>query len=86
LLDELPTVPVTLAGVPDELQWNLFGAFALVIRYDKRCGEAEVSVTLSDRLAGSIHQAPESGKGAPEGANILPMTLPLSPTLPGGRE
>ena len=38
---------------------------------------------LTDRLAESIRPAPESGSGAPEGANILPMTLPAAP-LRGG--
>jgi len=71
--------------VPEELQWDLFAAFALVIRYDKLHGEAEVSVTLTDRLVAAISSAAVSDGRAAGGADILPKwTFPLSPTLPRG--
>src|SRR6266699_59762 len=82
LLDELPLIPVTLAGVPEEPQRALFDAFGLVVQYDQLRGEVQVSVTLTDRLARAVRPAPGSDGGAPEGAVLLPSALLLTPTLP----
>ncbi len=57
LLDELPTVPVTLAGVPEVVQRELFAAFGLVVSYDKRHNRVEVCATVTTRLAGVLQQA-----------------------------
>ena len=88
LLEELPHIPVTLVGIPENLQRDLFAAFALVVHYDRLRNEVQLSVTLTDTLAGAVAPAPDSDGGVPEGAVILPFpprSLP-QPPLPGGRE
>jgi len=81
LLDELPLIPVALAGVPEEPQHALFDAFGLVVQYDQLRSEVQVSVTLTDRLARAVRPTPDAD-GAPEGAVPLPSALLLTPTLP----
>jgi site-specific DNA recombinase len=84
LLDALPLIPVTLTGVPDELQHALFDAFALVIQYDQLRREVEVSVALTDRLAQTIRSARDwDDGGAPVGAAARSSLL-LSRTLRRG--
>jgi len=82
LLEELPLIPVTLTGVPEESQRALFDAFALVLQYDQLRSEVQVSVTVTDRLAQAIRPTPDLESGAREGAVMLPSALLLTPTLP----
>ncbi|MBO2454363.1 recombinase family protein [Actinomadura barringtoniae] len=47
LLDLLPTGPIRIDAMPEELQRKLFEAFRLQIRYDRRTDEAECQITLA---------------------------------------
>jgi hypothetical protein len=75
-------MPVSLLGVPEDRQRDLFAAFALVIRYHKIRNEAELSVVLTDRLVDAF----ASRSDQPESGDAL-LTLPRPPTSPpvGGR-
>jgi hypothetical protein len=79
LLEELPRIPVTLEGVPEELVRDLFAAFNLVIQFDKLRDEVQLSVTLTDSLAKTIRQT-DPDDGAREGAVVLPCPVPFAPT------
>jgi site-specific DNA recombinase len=86
LLDTLPRRALRLEGVPEDAQRDMFSAFTLVVRYDKRRDVAEVSVVLSDGLGDMLYPDGESGSG-PESGATLPggapsRTLLRQPTLP----
>ncbi|TMC07681.1 MAG: amidase [Chloroflexi bacterium] len=57
LLEELPTLAIELRDLPEAVQRELFAAFGLVVRYDKRCKTAEVCVTVTSRLAAELQRA-----------------------------
>jgi hypothetical protein len=79
LLEALPRIPVSLVGVPEDRQCDLFAALALVIRYRKIRNEAELSVVLTDRLVDTF----TSRSDQPESGDAL-LTLPRPPTSPPG--
>jgi hypothetical protein len=79
LLEELPHIPVTLEGVPEELVRDLFAAFNLAVQYDRLRDEVQLSVTVTDSLATAIrHPYPDDGARA--GAVVLPFPVPFAPT------
>jgi len=86
LLDAMPRLALSLDGMPDDEQRDLFSAFALVVRYDKRRNVADVSVTISDELAETISVDLDSGSGSGAGATLpggVPSRTHLrTPTLP----
>jgi site-specific DNA recombinase len=89
LLAELPQIPVTLVGVPEDRQRDLFAAFALGIRYHKLRNEAELSVTLTDRLVNALIPTPDQIPESDDDASGVVIPLPRTPTLPlkgGGNE
>ena len=79
LLEELPRIPVTLDGVPEELVRDLFSAFSLAVQYDRLRDEIQLSVTLTDSLATAIRQT-DPDDDARAGAVVLPFPVPFAPT------
>jgi hypothetical protein len=74
LLAELPTLPTTVLGIGESAQPEMFRTFGLVVQYDRRRQQVELSATLTDRLV-------ETAKEMERGGAALPCLL-LWPTLP----
>jgi site-specific DNA recombinase len=79
LLAELPTMPVTLDGVDEATQRDMFEAFGLSVQYDRRRNEVELCVTITDRMVEM------SGEGQ-RGSAALPGPHPWPCPPPQARE
>jgi hypothetical protein len=76
LLAELPTMPgVTLDGVDEATQRDMFEAFGLSVQYDKRRSEAEMWVTITDRMVKLLSEA-QRGLAALPGPHLWPCPPP----------
>ncbi|WP_323809150.1 recombinase family protein [Kitasatospora acidiphila] len=54
VLRYIPLLRTRLPDVPEDLQRELYDAFRLVVRYDRRCREVTLQATIPARLAGEV--------------------------------